>query len=105
VGIKLSPCGGYNDMGFEKAATLETYSYLAQQLSSRGIAYIQWARWFALLDPEHRGTQFDIVAELAPFFKGANLGNGDYSAEEAADAITAGKVTSVVFGRPYLQVR
>ena len=31
VGVKLSP-GGYNDVGMDKQATMETYSYLLQQL-------------------------------------------------------------------------
>jgi hypothetical protein len=93
-------------MGFERAATIETFGYLAQQLYSRGVAYIQWARWFALLDPTNRGTKdVDVVADLAPLFKGANLLNGDYTAESAGDAVAAGQAAAIVFGRPFISVR
>ena len=60
VGIKLSPCGGYNDMGMSEQDTVETYTYLIKQLNARHIAYIQIARYWAMGDPEKRGTDVDI---------------------------------------------
>lgn len=48
VGIKLSPSGGYNDMGpsnkKELAAAVQLYSHLIRELDSRGIGYVQMGR-------------------------------------------------------------
>ncbi len=40
VGIKLSPGGGYNDMGMEEKDTAETYGYLIKELNARRIGHI-----------------------------------------------------------------
>ena len=60
VGIKLSPGGGYNDMGMNEEDTAETYGYLIKELNSRRIAYIQLTRYWALGDPVKRGLNIDI---------------------------------------------
>ena len=44
VGVKLSPCGGYNDMGMPLEETIETYSYLIKKINEIGLAYIQLVR-------------------------------------------------------------
>lgn len=41
VGIKLSPAGGYGDVGSPLPLLLQQYSYLLSELGARGIAYVQ----------------------------------------------------------------
>ena len=76
---------------------------MAEQLSQRGIAYIQWARWSNGLDSTGRGTKdLDVVTELAPFFKGKNVLNGDYTPEKGGEAIEKGQGDAISFGRLFL---
>ncbi|GJE84577.1 alkene reductase [Phanerochaete sordida] len=44
VGIKISPCGGYNDVGMPLPDTLHTYTYYLTQLGTLKPAYIQLVR-------------------------------------------------------------
>ncbi|KXN71047.1 FMN-linked oxidoreductase, partial [Conidiobolus coronatus NRRL 28638] len=61
IGIKISPSGGYNDMGEGSAEQIiELHSYLIKELDSRDIGYIQLCRYFSFSDPQGRGTNVDI---------------------------------------------
>jgi 2,4-dienoyl-CoA reductase-like NADH-dependent reductase (Old Yellow Enzyme family) len=103
VGIKLAPCGGYNDVGMPLEETRRTYTYLLNQLRDRGLAYVQVQRYTADMDGE-RGTKFD-VRELKQHFAHATgrfILNGDYNAEEAAKAVKNGDCDAVTFASYYL---
>ncbi|KAI9294346.1 FMN-linked oxidoreductase [Neoconidiobolus thromboides FSU 785] len=77
VGIKLSHCGGYNDMG-EKSEeeAYELFSYLISELDKRNIAYIQ--------------LNVKIFV------------NGAFTAEEGDKYIADGKADVIVHGRPFI---
>ncbi|KXN67467.1 FMN-linked oxidoreductase [Conidiobolus coronatus NRRL 28638] len=83
VGIKLNPSGGENDMGEEsKEKIIELYSYLIKELDSRNIGYIQFIRYFPVLDPENRGIDVDIQ-EFRPLIKDSLVfANGFFSADD-----------------------
>ncbi|CAF0815463.1 unnamed protein product [Adineta ricciae] len=104
VGIKLSPGGGYNDMGMTEKNTVETYGYLIKELNARRIAYIQIARYWALGDPVKRGTPVDIFqwrglidSSHTKFFV-----NTEYNSEDGTKALQDGSADAVVFGRFYI---
>ncbi len=104
VGIKLSPGGGYNDMGMNAKDTTETYGYLIKELNARRIAYIQITRYWALGDPVKRGTDVDIFqwrnlvnSENTAFFV-----NTDYDGKQGAEALKSGLADAIVFGRLYI---
>ncbi len=104
VGIKLSPGGGYNDMGMTEKDTVETYDYLIKELNARRIAYIQITRYSSFKDPTKRGTSIDIFqwrnlinSEHTKFFA-----NADYDNEQGAEALKAGLADAIVFGRLFI---
>ena len=103
VGIKLSPCGGYNDVGMDRQNTLETYTYLIQQLNQRDIAFIELHRLTpGYYTPGRQCPDVDVIAELAPAATVPLIFNGGYDAKQAASAVESGSAKGISFGRPYL---
>ena len=104
VGIKLSPGGGYNDMGMNEKDTVETYSYLIKELNARKIAYIQLARYWALGDPVKRGTPIDVFQwrNLIDSKHTALFANTDYHPEEGAETLKSGQADGIVYGRSFI---
>jgi len=102
VGIKVTPAGGYNDMGESSPETIyELYGHLLTQLKQREIAFVEYCRHLTLFDPDGRGTIVD-EKKLIKNFVGGNrvvIGNGDFSAEEAEQWIKEGVVQAVSWGR------
>ncbi|TPX34321.1 hypothetical protein SmJEL517_g02981 [Synchytrium microbalum] len=103
VGIKISPAGGYNDMGDPLPEAIEFFSYLVDELDKRNIGYIQFNRYTPDFDPEGRGNKMDVVAELLPRVKNAAVFlNGALTGEEAEGLVQSGKIAGAVFGRPFI---
>ena len=103
VGIKLSPCGGYNDVGMLKQDTLDTYTYLIQQLNKRDIAFIELNRLTpGFYQPGRACEDVDVVKDLAPHATVPLIFNGGYDAAQAANAVESGQAKGISFGRPYL---
>jgi 2,4-dienoyl-CoA reductase-like NADH-dependent reductase (Old Yellow Enzyme family) len=90
VGIKLSPGGGYNDMGSPKEEQKETYSLLIEELDKRGLGYVCLVRYNAYLDPVKRGTPFEYTEFSGLLKKSKLMLNSNYmdlkSSEEALNA-------------------
>ncbi|KAK7691789.1 hypothetical protein QCA50_005192 [Cerrena zonata] len=100
VAIKLSPTGGYNDMGMPLEETLETFNYFVSEVNKLNLAYIALVRYSPMLDPTERGTKHDVIASYghlitAPTKVVANCG---FTPEEAAQYIEEGKADLVAFG-------
>ncbi len=53
--IKLTPCGGYNDVGMPLEEDIATFKYYITELDKMGIAYIQLVRYLEVMDPEYEG--------------------------------------------------
>ena len=51
VGVKLSPAGGYNDVGMPLEDTVETYNYVINALNELKVVYIALTRYVPALDP------------------------------------------------------
>jgi 2,4-dienoyl-CoA reductase-like NADH-dependent reductase (Old Yellow Enzyme family) len=103
VGIKLTPSGGYNDMGEDtEEKAIELYSYLINQLNERNIAYIQMARKSPYGDPKARGNNVDI-SEFRSLMKNVLFfANADFSAEDGNSYVSEGKADAIAYGRNYI---
>jgi len=101
VGVKLSPCGGYNDMGFPKAATIDTFAYLIRQLNERRIAFIEFARATSAFS-EGGVQDLDVVRDVVPLCTVPVILNGEYDAQSGADELQHSSVAAISYGRPFL---
>ncbi|KAJ3980732.1 hypothetical protein F5890DRAFT_1419027 [Lentinula detonsa] len=107
VGIKLSPTGGYNDMGMPLEETIETFTHFITEADKLGIAYIDLVRYVDQLDPvfdgKKRGTKHDVISTYAHLMKNSKVfSNGGWTGEEAAAAVKDGKVQGVFFGMGWI---
>ncbi|KAF7318365.1 Oxidored-FMN domain-containing protein [Mycena chlorophos] len=109
VAIKLSPNGGYNDMGMPVDETIATFGYLLEELEKlpTPLSYIAITRYNPFLDVEFdgkkRATQFDTLGELGKYVKRAKLFfNSGLQPAEAEELISTGKVQGVFFGMNWL---
>ncbi|MFP4651262.1 MAG: alkene reductase, partial [Phormidium sp.] len=98
VGVKISPNGNFNDMG--STDYRETFLYVAQQLNSKKLAYLQ------VVD----GLEFGFhdlgepmtLSEFRAVFDGPLMGNCGYNQETAEAAIANGEADCISFGRPFI---
>ncbi|MDH4216164.1 MAG: alkene reductase [Gallionella sp.] len=98
VGIRLSPFGVFNDMPLYDAMEAE-YTWLAQQLAARGLAYIH------LVDHSSMGAPpvpESMKATFRSTFKGTLILSGGYDAVRAESDLAAGKGNLIAIGRPFL---
>ena len=98
VGIRLSPFGVFNDMPLHDAIEAD-YTYLAQQLNARGLAYIH------LVDHSSMGAPPVPASMKATFrnaFKGKLILSGGYDAARAESDLVAGKCDLIAVGKPFL---
>ena len=95
VGVRISPLNSFNSMRDSDPVGL--YTYLAEQLNGRKLAYLH------LMRADFLGEQkADIVSPIRPTYEGTLITNMGYSAQEADQEISAGHVDAVAFGTPYL---
>ncbi|KAM0323525.1 hypothetical protein ACHAQA_008806 [Verticillium albo-atrum] len=114
IGIKIAPCGGYNDMGELDAdgnpsveAAKSTYGPFCAKLDTLGLAYVQVMRWWSaydlMIDGKPRGIEWDPIGYLRPILKNTLLfGNTAFTPLEADEWIGEGRMDAVVVGRPLL---
>ncbi len=95
VGLRISPLNSYNSMIDSDPVALTTY--VAQQTSARGIAYLHVMR-----GDFFQAQTGDIMTPAREHFRGVLIGNMGYNAEEAAKAIDEGKLDAVAFGTSFL---
>lgn len=98
VGIRLSPYGVFNDMPLYDAMAAD-YTYLAGQLSARGVVYVH------LVDHSAQGAPTvpaSIKEVFRKQFKGALILSGGYDAVRAESDLAAGKTDLIAVGRPFL---
>lgn len=103
VGVKLSPAGGYNDVGMPLQETIETYSYFITEADKLNLAYFALVRYHPAFDVEydgvHRATKHDILATYRPYVKNAKFVlNSSILPEEGEELVTSGKVDAISIG-------
>jgi len=98
VGIRLSPFGVFNDMPLYPAMEAD-YTYLAQQINTRGLVYIH------LVDHSPQGAPpvpDSMKATFRKEFRRALILSGGYDAARAESDLAAGKCDLIAVGRPIL---
>ncbi|KAJ6488537.1 hypothetical protein C8R47DRAFT_1125872 [Mycena vitilis] len=103
VAVKLSPAGGYNDMGMPLQETIDTFGYLLKEIDNLGLSYICLVRHSPAMDPtfdgKTRATQHDVIATFSPFIKKTPIFvNAGVTPEEAEEFVSSGKAAGVFFG-------
>ncbi len=98
VGIRLSPFGVFNDMPLYPEMEAD-YTYLAQQLSARGLLYIHLVDHSAMGAPE---VPESMKAIFRKEFKGNLILSGGYDALRAESDLGELKCDLIAVGRPFL---
>ncbi|KAF9037910.1 hypothetical protein BDP27DRAFT_1347943 [Rhodocollybia butyracea] len=103
VGVKLSPSGGFNDVGMPLQETIDTYNYFITEADKLGLAYFVLLRHIDWLDPvidgKKRATPHDVLTTYAPAVKNAKyFSNGGFTREEAEAVVRDGKAAGIFFG-------
>ena len=99
VSIRLSPNG--ETQGCDDSNPAETFSAAARVLQDLNIGFLE------LREPGPEGTfgQTDVPKQsalLRTIYRGPLVLNSDYTAQQAADDVAAGRCDAVSFGRPYI---
>jgi len=102
VGYRISPLSEHRDV--VDSDPKATFSALARGLGELGLAYLHavetWDR--TQLDPRTG----EVIPAIVEAFKtgggGVYVGNGDYSPEQAEEAIESGWADAIAFGRPWI---
>ncbi len=103
VGLRLSPMG--KAFGMDEAEPEAMFSYLAEALEQRGLAYLH------LVEPAVRGrdiaTETDpraeaLMRQIRASFSGPIILAGGYKRESAEQALTNKRGDLIAFGRPFL---
>ena len=95
VGIRLSPAPV---QGAKDADPKATFGYLVAELGRRGIAYVHVIEG---VTQTNRDAVVDWVA-LRQAFGGTYIANNLYDRETAIEAVKAGRVDAVCFGRAFI---
>ena len=95
VGVRISPLNSYNSMRDSDPVALT--GWLAQRLNDYNLAYLHVMR-----GDFFKAQSGDVITAAREHYKGVLVGNMGYTAEEAAAAISAGKLDAVAFGAPFL---
>ena len=99
MGYKISPY--FLSLGMSDSAPIDTFSYLAKELGSRGLAYLHIAEAVAGPAVAPAGT-VRATPVLRRLFGGPVIANGGYDLDSANAAIASSEVDLVAFGVPFL---
>ncbi|KZS92074.1 FMN-linked oxidoreductase [Sistotremastrum niveocremeum HHB9708] len=109
VGIKLNPCGGYNDVGMPLGETKETYGHYIKEISKLRLAYVQLVNYSPVFDPEldgkKRATPHDVLETYGPLIDREHIAfllNGGLTPNTANHLISSGKIDAAVFGSSWI---
>ncbi|KAJ6563590.1 hypothetical protein DFH09DRAFT_1035188 [Mycena vulgaris] len=107
VALKLSPAGGYNDMGMPLQDTIDTFGYLLREANKLGLSYVALVRYSAFLDPEFdgkkRATPHDVIGTFAPFLPDTPVFvNCGVTPAEAEALVASGAAAGVFMGMNWI---
>lgn len=94
TGIRLTPGISLHDMAEDDAETL--YPYILQELSSRGLAYLNIA--LTMEPPVH----INWHERLRPLYNGVYIANGNFSQASGEQLLAAGNADAISYGRPFI---
>lgn len=99
VGYKLSP--SFSGYSMSDSNPVETFSFIAAELSKRGLLYLHVTEPVAGPAALPTGTR-RVTPILRETFEGALIVNGGYDAQSGHAAIARGEADLVAFGVPFL---
>ncbi|PPQ87188.1 hypothetical protein CVT25_015018 [Psilocybe cyanescens] len=107
IGVKLTPCGGVNDMGMPLEDTISTFSYFITEVDRLDIAYIVLRRYQSASDTFYNGvsrsTKHDVLESYGTLIKHSKLVvNGGVTADEGDALISSGKVDAISIGLKWI---
>lgn len=95
VAVRISPLVPFNDMTESQPEALVTY--VAQELSRRGIAFLE------IRHENHTLPEEQAILRIARrHFHGVLMSNGSYTRESGESTVTQGAADAIVYGRPYI---
>ncbi len=95
VAVRISPLNPSKDITESDPVT--TYSSLVSRLNEFNLAFLHVMR-----GDEVARARIDMVKVIRERFNGPLVANAGFSAHEAAEAVSAGGVDAVAFGRPFI---
>ena len=98
VGYKVAPY--FSGYSMSDSHPLETFSFIASQLSKRGLLYLHVTE--AVNNPATPAGSERATPVLRDKFRGALIANGGYDVHTAHAAIARGEADMVAFGVPFL---
>lgn len=106
IAIKLSPCGGDNDVGMPLEETLATFRYFLTEVSKLPLSYVVLMRYHPPMDVEYepgkkRSTFHDVLESYRGYITNPATRlflNSRLTGEEAARFIEEGKIDGGSFG-------
>ena len=99
VGYKLSPY--FSGYSMSDSNPIETFSFIAAELSKRGLLYLHVSEAVAGAMAAPAGTR-RATPILRTAFDGALIANGGYDARSGQAVIARGEADLVAFGVPFL---
>ena len=105
VGIRLSPLGTFNDM--HDSDPVAVFSFVLRALAKKPIAYVHLIEARADERPSEESVALGsgaapTAALFRSFYPGVLIGAGGFTRESATEAITAGTVDAVAFGKLFI---
>lgn len=98
IGVRLSPNGGFNDMG--SVDFREQFTYVARQLNQHRLGYLHVMDGLAF--GFHELGKPMVLTEFRSVFDGVLIGNCGYTRETAEAAIATGQADMIAIGRPFI---
>lgn len=98
TGIRLSPFSNANDV--RDSNTMALFSHVVDLLNGYGLAYLHIVEG-QTGGPREAANDAGLAA-LRSRFTGVYMGNNGYTRDLAIDAVEAGAIDLVAFGRPYI---
>jgi N-ethylmaleimide reductase len=105
VGIRLSPLGRFNDMS--DSDPLGLFGYVLRSLAQKSVAYVHLIEARADEDSPDETVVLDsgaapTAALFRAFYPGTLVGAGGFTPESAEEAVAAGTVDAVAFGKLFI---
>lgn len=103
VGVRLSPCGTFNDM--RDSNPRATFGYVVSELGKMGLGYLHIME---AMEGDYRHGKSDAtweaipVSYFRPMFKGVLVTNAGFTFEKATAYLKEGWADAVAFGVPFI---